>query len=68
MATIIELEKKIDTLAVEVAQLRARLGTDDVYIFTDEERAAVEEGLREVAAGDIATDEEVEAVYKKFGL
>ena len=68
MATIAELEKKIDVLATEVAQLRARLDPDDVYILTDEERKAVQEGLAEVERGEIATDEEVAAVYKKFGI
>ena len=67
MATISELEKKVDSLATEVAMLRVRLDSEDgVYILTDEERKEIQEGLAEAKRGEYATDDEVEAVFKKF--
>lgn len=67
MATINELEKKVDSLAMEVATLRARLDSEDgIYILTDEERTEIKKGLAEAGRGEYATDEEVEAVFKKF--
>lgn len=38
-----------------------------VYIRSDDERAAIEEGLAEADRGNFATDEEVEALFKRFG-
>ncbi len=40
----------------------------EVYILTPEERAAIEESEAEVIRGEFATDEEVRAVWAKFGL
>jgi hypothetical protein len=42
--------------------------SDDVYVLTPEERAAIAESEAEVARGEFATDEEVRAVWAKFGL
>ena len=39
---------------------------DEVYILTPEERAAIAES--EVERGEFASDEEVRAVWAKFGL
>lgn len=36
-----------------------------VYVLSDEERAAIEEGLADIEAGRIATEEEVEAFFAK---
>ncbi len=41
---------------------------DDVYILTPEERAAIAESEAEVERGEFAADEEVRAVWAKFGL
>ena len=69
MATVAELEKKVDALAAEIAYMRAKLGPgDDVYTFTDEERALIGEAMQEVARGEIASDKDVKALYKKYGL
>ena len=38
------------------------------YVLTPEERAAVEEGLAEIERGELATDEDVAAVYARYGL
>jgi predicted transcriptional regulator len=41
---------------------------DEVYILTPEERAAIAESEAEVERGEFASDEEVRAVWAKFGL
>ncbi len=42
--------------------------SEEVYILTPEERASIEESEAEVARGEFATDEEVRAVWAKYGL
>ncbi|MDB5654994.1 MAG: hypothetical protein JWQ94_2607 [Tardiphaga sp.] len=37
-----------------------------VYKLSDEERAAVRRGLAEMRAGDLASDEEVAAVFNRY--
>jgi hypothetical protein len=39
-----------------------------VYVMSDEERAAVEIGLAQARRGEFATDEEMKALWKEFGL
>ncbi len=39
-----------------------------VYILTPDERAAIAESEAEVARGEFATEEEVQAVWAKYGL
>lgn len=41
---------------------------DEVYILTPEERAAIAESDAEVERGEFVSDEEVRAVWAKFGL
>lgn len=41
---------------------------DEVYILTPEERAAIAESDAEVERGEFAADDEVRAVWAKFGL
>jgi len=41
---------------------------DGVYHLTDEERAEVRAGLGEIERGDIGSDAEVRAVYKRIGV
>jgi predicted transcriptional regulator len=45
--------------------MEARHG--EVYHPDDEEWAAIEEGLAQAERGEFATDEEMEAVWKRFG-
>jgi len=53
----------------EAAQMILSMGEDGrVYMLSVEERADVEEGLREIERGEIASDAEVQAVYRKHGL
>jgi predicted transcriptional regulator len=39
-----------------------------VYVMNDEERAAVHQGLEEARRGDFVPDDEVAALWKKFGV
>jgi predicted transcriptional regulator len=39
-----------------------------VYVMTDEERAAVAEGLAQADRGEFATDEEVRELRKRLGV
>lgn len=41
---------------------------DGVYILSEEEEAAIEEGLAEADRGDFASDEEVAALFSKYRL
>ena len=65
MATIVELEKKIEKLERELTELRSRF-TDESksYVLREWERREVRKGLSDV----IATDEEIGAVLEKYGL
>ncbi len=52
---------------VEIArEIKARrTGT---YVMTDEERAAVREGLEQARRGEFVSDEEMEAFWKRHGV
>lgn len=55
----------------EIAGILLRLmGEDDgeVYELTPEERADIDKALAEVERGELATDEEVRAMWAKYGL
>ncbi len=38
-----------------------------VYVLDEDERAAIEEGLAQAGRGEFATDEEVAALFKRYG-
>ena len=38
------------------------------YHLSDDERGAVDEALAQVARGEFATDEDMAALWKRFGL
>jgi predicted transcriptional regulator len=54
----------------ELARMLIDVAASDLapYVLTDEERKAVEEGLAEIERGEIASDEEVAAMWSRFGL
>ncbi|MBN9023684.1 MAG: hypothetical protein J0H08_16675 [Rhizobiales bacterium] len=53
-------------LAAEaLALIEARRG--EVYVPADDEWAAIKEGLADIAADRIASDDEMAAVWKRFG-
>ena len=39
-----------------------------VYVMTDDERAAVREGLEQARRGEFVPDEEMDAFWKKIGV
>jgi predicted transcriptional regulator len=39
-----------------------------VYVMTDEERAAVREGLEQARRGEFVPDEEMDAFWKRIGV
>jgi predicted transcriptional regulator len=39
-----------------------------VYVMSDEERAAVQEGLEQARRGEFVSDEEMDAFWKKIGV
>lgn len=41
-------------------------GTDGVYELSDEELADIEEGLREIERGEVATEQEVAALFNRI--
>jgi predicted transcriptional regulator len=47
------------------SMLLALEGKDTFYEPTDEERAAIAQGLREAERGEFASDEEVEALLRR---
>jgi predicted transcriptional regulator len=57
-------EKDQEELAQAALEIEARRG--GVYHATEEELRAIDEALAAVERGEIATDEEVQAVFAKF--
>lgn len=55
-----------DDVARAVLRLAGRRET--VYVLTAEEEADLDAADREVARGDIATDEHMKAIWTKYGL
>ena len=39
---------------------------DDVYVLSDEENAAIDEGLAQADRGEFVSDEEVRALFDRF--
>jgi predicted transcriptional regulator len=39
-----------------------------IYVMTEEERAAVKEGLRQADRGEFVSDHEMDAFWKKYGV
>ncbi len=56
----------------EIAQMLLEIVRDgddgDVYVLSDEERAALEHSLEFADRGEFATDDEVQAVFAKYRL
>jgi predicted transcriptional regulator len=51
--------------AVRVLLQMEAAGTE-VYVLSDDERAAIEEGMAQARRGEFATDEEVAAVFNRY--
>jgi hypothetical protein len=71
LETLLELvsawpEAAQDELMKSIAEIDARhIG---VYRLSDDEKAAIEEALAAVDRGEIATDEEMAALFKRHGV
>ena len=59
-------EERQETIARAILDYASH--DERVYHLTDEERGEVRAGLAEIERGDIASDEEVRAVYERIGL
>jgi hypothetical protein len=46
--------------------LELEAGEEPVYQFTDEEAADIDEALREIERGEVASEEEVKAVFNRY--
>ncbi len=58
-------EERQETVARAILEYAS---DDSVYHLNDNERKEVHAGLEEIERGEIASDEEVAAVYKRIGL
>ncbi|HEY4775238.1 MAG TPA: hypothetical protein VIH40_10515 [Xanthobacteraceae bacterium] len=56
-----EAQEELLQSALQIEQKHA-----GIYRLSDEERAAVRRGLEEMRQGKFATEEEVEAVFKRY--
>ena len=59
-------EERQETIARAILDYASH--DDGVYHLTDEERTEVRAGLAEIKRGEIASDEEVRAVYSRMGV
>jgi predicted transcriptional regulator len=58
-----EAQDELAQIIIEIEQQRL-----DVYHLSDEERAAVEEGLAQADRGEFVSDEEMAAFFKRHGV
>ena len=61
-------EQEQDQAAEMLMHLAGAAASADVYQVTAQERAALEEGLAQVRRGEVASEAEVAALWKKCGL
>jgi hypothetical protein len=59
------LSKERQEYAAEVLEQIAQ-ADDEIYHLTDEERRLVDEGLAELARGEVASEADVRAVFDKY--
>jgi predicted transcriptional regulator len=59
-------EERQETIARAILDYASH--DDGVYHLTDVERAEVRAGLAEIERGEIASDDEVRAVYERIGV
>jgi hypothetical protein len=59
-------EEDQEELAEYALEIQAR--RRGVYVMTDEERMAVDEGLKEADRGEFATDADVKAFWRRHGI
>jgi len=59
-------EQDQEELAELAREIEAR--RSGVYVMSDEERAAVQEGLDQARRGEFMSDDEMNAFWKKYGV
>jgi hypothetical protein len=59
-------EEDQETLAEYAREIEAQ--RTGVYVLSEEERAAIAIGRAQAARGEFATDAEMEALWKEYGL
>jgi predicted transcriptional regulator len=59
-------EQDQEELAELAREIEAR--RTGVYFMNDEERAAVREGLDQARRGEFVSDDEMDALWKKYGV
>ena len=59
-------EERQETIARAIIDYASH--DEGLYHLTDDERAEVRAGLAEIKRGEIATEKEVRAVYKRIGV
>ena len=59
-------EERQETIARAILDYASH--DEGVYHLTEDERAEVRAGLAEIERGEIASDDEVRAVYKRIGV
>ncbi len=67
----VDTRRDLEALAKSTGRTRTMLAAEAIARFVDHQRwqiAQIEEGIRAVAAGDIATDEEMNELWTKYGL
>ena len=68
----VEVVRRLDPASQDdIARVMKMLAGDDqgdVVTLSPDERAAIAKSKAEVARGDFATDEQVQAVWAKYGL
>jgi predicted transcriptional regulator len=58
-----EDQEELAELAREIEARRT-----GVYVMSNEERAAVQEGLQQASRGEFVPDDEMDAFWKKYGV
>jgi hypothetical protein len=59
-------EEDQEELAEVAREIQAR--RTGVYIMSDDERTAVDEGLGQIRRGDFVSEKEMESFWKRFGV
>ena len=58
-----EDQEELAELARDIAARRT-----GIYVMSNEERAAVQEGLQQAARGEFVPDDEMDAFWKRYGV
>lgn len=68
VAKIGKLPEDQQAYAAELLELMAERSSEDVFVIPDDHLAGIFEGLAQTERGEFASDEDVAALWKKYGL